>query len=392
MAQGSLTKQPLSALAGAFNQQYGSLVQNANFRLLLISAMTQAIGQILYNLALPLLILHMTGSTTAMGIAIVLAGAPRIVFMMAGGALTDRFSPRVLSAAASLLRALVLTVFTGLVVTKQVNLPVIFALNFLVGLTDAVLIPTGGALVSRLVHEDELKTANSIVISLNHFCGLVGPASAGVILTWISKTGNLPGLAGGATLAAGVAFFLNTIALVLTAVMIFSIKMAGGEFQRTKALTSASQQGSTRELLVFIWRQVNIRASFGLLYLANIISLGPLSIGMPMLAVRRFPEGAQALGFLTSAIACGSLAGAALAGMIPPVKLEHAKLKSLVILAGIFSGLAVLYGSTRIETAMLAVLAVAALVSYVNVVETSQIQRSTPSAYMGRVIGMLNLK
>ena len=228
MVQVSLTKRPRLGWIGVQNQQYSALLRDVNFRLLMISGTTKVIGQIIYSLALPWLVMSLTGSTTAMGITILLSGVPRIAFMMVGGALTDRYSPRTLCAAANLFRAALLAVLTWVVVTNQANLVFLFGLNIMIGFTDAILIPAGGALTPRIVREGELKTANAMMSALGHFWGLSVPAAAGVILTQISHTGALPGPAAGDILAAGAAFAMSTLLLVLTAITLLSIKASSG--------------------------------------------------------------------------------------------------------------------------------------------------------------------
>src|SRR5712664_2638975 len=65
-----------------------------NFRLLWIGESISLLGDQFYMIALPWLVLQLTGSALALGTIMALASIPRALFMLIGGAFVDRFSPR----------------------------------------------------------------------------------------------------------------------------------------------------------------------------------------------------------------------------------------------------------------------------------------------------------
>ena len=65
-----------------------------NFRLLWIGEGISLLGDQFYLIALPWLVLQITGNAVAVGGILAVASIPRAVFMLMGGAITDRFSPR----------------------------------------------------------------------------------------------------------------------------------------------------------------------------------------------------------------------------------------------------------------------------------------------------------
>ncbi|MEO8396870.1 MAG: MFS transporter, partial [Chloroflexota bacterium] len=65
-----------------------------DFRLLWIGQSVSMLGDQFYLIALPWLVLQITGSALALGTVLALASIPRAMFMLIGGALVDRFSPR----------------------------------------------------------------------------------------------------------------------------------------------------------------------------------------------------------------------------------------------------------------------------------------------------------
>ena len=56
---------------------------------------------------------------------------------------------------------------------------------------------------------------------------------------------------------------------------------------------------------------------FLVLMAVNFLLIGPLTVGIPILADQRLPEGAVAFGMLMSAFAGGNLIGYLLAGSLP---------------------------------------------------------------------------
>ncbi|MBT3260224.1 MAG: hypothetical protein HN366_27775, partial [Deltaproteobacteria bacterium] len=65
-----------------------------NLRLLWIGEGISVLGSQFYMIALPWLVLKLTNDPFQMGTVLALAGIPRALFMLVGGALTDRYSPK----------------------------------------------------------------------------------------------------------------------------------------------------------------------------------------------------------------------------------------------------------------------------------------------------------
>ena len=65
-----------------------------DFRLLFTGEGISLLGDQFYFIALPWLVLQLSSSTVVLGAVLALQGVPRAAFMLVGGAVTDRFSPR----------------------------------------------------------------------------------------------------------------------------------------------------------------------------------------------------------------------------------------------------------------------------------------------------------
>src|SRR4051812_40920275 len=71
-----------------------TLVRDPSFRWMIAGGAISMLGDQFTLLALPWLVLNMTGDPLMLGIVIALASVPRALFILLGGALVDRYSPK----------------------------------------------------------------------------------------------------------------------------------------------------------------------------------------------------------------------------------------------------------------------------------------------------------
>ncbi len=72
------------------------------------------LGDHFYMIALPWLVLQLTGDSLAMGTVLALSAIPRALLMLLGGALTDRFSVRSMMLTSNLARFILVSILTAL--------------------------------------------------------------------------------------------------------------------------------------------------------------------------------------------------------------------------------------------------------------------------------------
>src|SRR5688572_12784618 len=104
---------------------------NWNFRLLWIGEGVSVLGDHFYMIALPWLVLQLTGDSLAMGTVLALSAIPRALLMLLGGALTDLFSPRSLMLASNAARFVLVSLLTGLVFINSVAMWMLYTLAVL---------------------------------------------------------------------------------------------------------------------------------------------------------------------------------------------------------------------------------------------------------------------
>ncbi len=133
-----------------------------DFRLLFAGVSTSLLGDQFALIATPWLVLQLTGDPLALGLVLALEGIPRALFMLYGGAITDRFSPRIVMLASDIVRFVLAALMTLVVFTGTVQMWMLYAFGLGFGLVAGFAVPAGNSIVPLLVKEKDLQAGNSI--------------------------------------------------------------------------------------------------------------------------------------------------------------------------------------------------------------------------------------
>ena len=167
-----------------------------DFRLLFAGISTSLLGDQFALIATPWLVLQLTGDPVALGTVLALEGIPRALFMLFGGAITDRLSPRVILIASDVVRFVLAALMTFVVVAGVVEMWMLYAFSLGFGLVAGFAVPAGNSIVPMVVEEKDLQAGNSIVMGAGQLVGFVGPVLAGILDRELCRiaAGHRPGL------------------------------------------------------------------------------------------------------------------------------------------------------------------------------------------------------
>lgn len=363
------------------------ILANRNFRLLWIGEGISLLGDQLYLVALPWLVLQLTGNAFAMGTVLALAAIPRALFMLLGGALTDRLSPRLLMLGSNAVRFLLVATLAAVTIGGIVQLWMLYSFALLFGLADAFFFPAQAAIVPRLIGNERLQTGNAIVQGTAQLSMFVGPALAGVLIAVLDGGGATGGVPD--RLGIGTAFALDAASFVAS-VTALSLMRVGAK--KPPAVGDAGARGVMSliaEGLASVWHDRVLRYYFLLIGAANFLITGPFSVGIPVLADTRYSGGAAAFGVVLSAYGAGSLTGILLAGASrrPPARFFPALLLGLTALMGVC--LAVLGALPAITPAAIVAAVMGSAQGYVVIQFVTWLQMRTPAAMLGRTMSLL---
>ncbi len=200
-----------------------------DFRLLFAGATTSLLGDQFALIATPWLVLQLTGDPFVLGIVLALEGIPRAAFMLLGGAITDRLSPRLIMLTSDIIR-FVLTVLMAFVVFSgivQIWMLYVFGLGF--GLVAGFAIPAENTMVPMLVDEQDLQAGNSLMMGVSQLAGFIGPTVAGILIGGYANS----------LFGVGLAFAVDAFSFAVSAACLWLIRMGS----RQKVSDGASREG-----------------------------------------------------------------------------------------------------------------------------------------------------
>ena len=347
-----------------------ALLRRGRFLALWAGQLTSVIGDTFNYVAVAWLVLQLTGSALAVGSVLTTAAVPRALLMLLGGAVNDRLSPRLTMALSGLLRAVVMGTLAALALAHAVTLPELFIGSFLIGANSAFFIPAPPALLPRVVEQHQLEAGNAMM-QLNSALGaIVGPALAGIVVAAFGAGAALLGDAGGYALAGVFALLVPWIVTTAT------------------TPKKGSPLASIGEGIAFVWHDVPMRAAWVVIAVINLIILGALVVGLPVLA-REHLHGPVSFGVIFTALGLAATAGAVVAG-----SRKAPRRLGWLLLAGtawMGLGVAVIALAQTLPAVLVAMVAIGLAIGVLNTYLLSWVQRRVQPEMMGRVMSMVML-
>jgi len=352
-------------------------LRQRDFRLVFSGESISLLGDQFHFVALAWLTLQLTGSGVALGTVLMTTAIPRALFMLVGGAMSDRISPRSLMLGSNALRTVVVAIVAALVLTGHAQLWQLYVLALTFGTVDAFFHPALNTIVPMLVNERLLSPANALVQIMQQLSGLIGPAIAGIAVAAVNT---------------GPAFAFDAASFAVATLTMWLVR-GGRRAAPFTASESASQRpwggvlATIRAGVAYAWSDPAIRSLVLLVAAFNFAFTGPLLVGLPYLADTRFQGGAAAFGIIISAYGAGALGGAVLAGSLRHV--PRLGLITLLTASAMGIGLAFLGSVPSVILAVIAMAAIGLGAGFINVRIVAWLQARTPEAMRGRVMSLV---
>lgn len=136
-----------------------------NYWRLLIASAVSNLGDGIIRTVIPLLAITLTRDPVLVGALTALAFLPWLLFAIPSGALVDRMDRRRAMSLANLLRAVVIGGLIAAIAAGQVNMVVLYALTFVLGMAETVYDSAARAMLPQVVRRDQLDRANGPLTS-----------------------------------------------------------------------------------------------------------------------------------------------------------------------------------------------------------------------------------
>ena len=330
--------------------------------------------------ALPWLVLEMTGSTGAIGF--VMAGYMLAipVFGLLGGAVADRWNRK---------RIMILSLFTsaGFVVLipllfsiSALDIPLLAAISFLLSTSTQFFEPALHAAVPGMVSKRTLSAANSMIMSTKQLGTVLGPGLAGSLIALLDTT---------------TIFYIDALTFAMAGVATLGVQAPNPVKERSDkdGIKNDTMDPSLPRALwadvvkafTFL-RSTSILLTVILLAIFANFAIAPIRVVTPSFVQGVLGQGAESFGFLISAFSIGVVLAMLLVG-----KLESRVRKGILILFGFFvSGLA--FGGMSLVTRYVQLIPLFIIVgcgfAAINVPFRTLIQMSTPNDLLGKVLSL----
>lgn len=361
-------------LSGAFVVHLGAAQRRMfrsltvpNYRRYFAGQAVSVAGTWMQRVAQDWLVLDLSDSAVALGVATSLQFLPTLLFGLWGGVLVDRIDRRRAIMVTQAFSAVLAAALAALVLSDAVSLWMVYALALGLGLVTVVDVPARQAFVTDMVGPEDYVNAQALNSTVHNAGRLVGPALAGVLI---------------ASVDVGAAFAVNALSFV--AVLFGLARMDPRQLRQRPPAPRA--RGQARQGLRYVWQHPELRAC--MLLVAVVALLGQnFRVVLPLLARDTFGGGAEVYGWLTSALGVGAVLGALASAARASVTAW-----SLLIWTGAFAAVNVVAAfAPGLGIAMAVMVGVGVANICFNTLARTLLQLNVEATMQGRVIALHSL-
>jgi MFS family permease len=264
-----------------------------NYRLFASGQLVSLTGTWMQNVAQDWLVLDLTNrSGTALGITTALQFLPMLLFGLWGGLVADRSNKRKVMIVTQSAQGILAFSLGVLVITDLVQVWMVFAFAFALGMTTVFDLPARQAFVVEMVGPADVTNAVGLNSATFNSARIVGPAIAGLM---IAHGGTPP------------VFFLNAASYLAVIYGLTRIR----ESELFPGRRVARAKGQLRAGLRYVAARRDLLLPIVLIGFIGMLGLN-FQITLALMARNEFGKGAETYGTLSALLAAGSLAGALL--------------------------------------------------------------------------------
>ncbi len=350
--------------AAATRQRVFRSLAVPNYRLWFGGHAVSVTGTWMQRVAQDWLVLELTDSAVAVGIATALQFLPTLLFGLWGGLLVDRLDRRTVVMVCQGVSAVLAIALAAVTITGVVTVWMVYALALGLGAVTVVDVPARHTFVTELVGPADFVNAQSLNSTVHNLGRLLGPAAAGGLI---------------ATVGVGWAFAVNAVSFI--AVLVSLARIDRDQLRRADVPPRA--RGQVLEGLRYVRSMPELRAC--MLLVAVVALFGQnFRVVLPLLARDTFDGGAEVYGYLTSALGAGAVLGA-----LASAARERVTAWSMLLWAGVFALVNLLLAaSPGLLVALLLLVGLGVANITFNTLARTMLQLGTDPSMQGRVIAL----
>lgn len=353
--------------------QLGGPLRFRRFRTVLLGEALSMFGDSAFVVALAWLVLHQTGSITALATVMLAQSVPRGLLLLVGGAVSDRFSPASTMMCSHLVRGTAVGSIAVLTVTGTLEMWHLYGLALVTGVAAAFFEPASESILPQLLPREHLPRGNALQGVAEQGALVVGPVLGGLITVWLGPAA---------------AIGINALTFFVAAT---TVRRAPRN--RVEDLQPVSIAAVFKEIgqgLQFARRSHEIRTVLLIISAYALSYSGLFAVGLPALA-RSFSSATPlALGVLISAWGVGQLAGTLSAAITGLPRRWGLLIIGMTLVEGVAFTILGVSPNVLVAATILAILGFGVAYSS-DVALPTFIQTRTPQHLLGRISSVMNL-
>ncbi len=341
-------------------------LKHRNYRLFVAGQLTSLIGTWMQSVAQGWLVYRLTGSSFLLGLIGFSQQIPVFLLSSLGGVVADRWRRRRVLIGTQTVMMVLAFVLAALVLSGRVRIAHLFVLSAMLGIANAVDMPTRQAFVVEMVGKDDLVNAIALNSSMVNGARLAGPAVAGVVVAAVGE---------------GWCFLLNGISFLAVIGGLAAMRLTAAAAHRP----SGGVLARVVEGFAYVARTRPIRDLLLLLGCVSLMGM-PYTVLMPVVAREILHVGPRAYGLLMSASGVGALIGAA---VLASKRSLRGLSRWVALAAGGFGTFLILFSMSRVFWLSTALLVPAGFCMMVQMASCNTlIQSMVPDRLRGRVMAV----
>jgi predicted MFS family arabinose efflux permease len=350
-------------------------LRNRNYALLFTGQLTSLVGDQLYVVALPFLVLGHAG-VRELGLVLMCFGIARIATVPIGGVLADRMNKTKLMLLTDVGRALCVLAVAGMAFGPELSIVHVMALTAVLGALEGLFLPPSYAILPDILSDDELPAGNALNTALESAAAFIGPALAGLVV---------------AVFTPGVALTIDAATFVISAATLLAMRVTPRGVDEAGDSDEETADEPTRKGFVrFLATSRIVQLTLVIVLFSNLAFDAMAEVALPVFSRDYLGTGAQGFGVMLSAFGAGAVVGGLLTDALFKVPRRGLIALGLGVVQGIALALVPLVGGGLAGASVL-LAASGVTIGVLNAFYMTHLQQRVPPQMLGRTMGALTM-
>ncbi|MFD1064677.1 MFS transporter [Oceanobacillus locisalsi] len=345
------------------------LFKNRIFVLLFIAGIFGVVSFSMFLTTTTWFVISDSGSASSLGLVLIAATVPRIMMMIFGGMVADRYKKTTIMFVTNFMQAVLLFLLFIFVSNDVLSIGLLLCIAAGFGMLDAFFGPASSSMIPKIVAKSQLQRANALFQGVDQISFVAGPIVAGILMESIGVSGS---------------YFIAMVLALLSAVIIYPrfIKEAPVALQEKQKPITEIKQG-----LAYIRNSNFLMTGLIVLITLNFFVFGTLNIAIPFL-VENYGGTPLNLSYMEASLGIGLVAGT---GILSSVLVKKKGKTSLFGLLGALIAYIIFAIAPNLTMLTIVVFFIGFSMSFVFIPFFTAAQEQAEDYIMGRVMSIIFL-